>query len=339
MDLVSKNDDKIPPLKNTGLVLIFHHLWSISIIIFVSMSQEERVQTIQSALTDEVFFALGLNRRGFLRRSLGWVFAWPTKIFAKHLVEADQAVAVSGAPAGCRKVLDLLGVQPEVMGLSNIPNDGPTIMLCNHPGAYDSMAIGSQIPRMDLKAIVSLTRLYQSLPHIHPVLIYVEEDTGNQMMVLKSAIAHLQSGGSLLQFGSGLIEPDPATYPLKDEVFKKWSSSLEIFLRKVPETRVVPTVASGVLLARFMHHLLVRLRREAMDQRRLAEFLQIIQQLLLPITVTAKPHISFGKPFMLSDLDGKQNRRIMPEVITRVKTQLTEHLEWISSKADQSVGK
>ena len=318
------------------LVFIFHHFRIKSVIIFVRMSQEELVQSIQSAITDEIFFALGLNRRGFLRRSMGWVFSWPTKIFAKHLAAADEAVAAGGAPAGGQKILDLLGVKPEVLGRSNIPVDGPTILLCNHPGAYDSMAIASQIPRTDLKAIVSLTRLYQNLPHIHPVLLYVGEDTHSQSLVLKGAIAHLKGGGSLLQFSSGLIEPDPATHPLTDEVFKKWSPSLEIFLRKVPETRVVPTITSGVLLPRFMHHLLVRLRRDAMDKRRLAEFLQIIQQLLFPRTVTAKPMISFGKPFMISDLDLVENGRIMPAVITKVKAQLVAHLEWISSEKNQS---
>jgi hypothetical protein len=154
MVLENKNDDKKPYLRIMVLVFIFHHFRIKSVIIFVRMSQEELVQSIQSAITDEIFFALGLNRRGFLRRSMGWVFSWPTKIFAKHLAAADEAVAAGGAPAGGQKILDLLGVKPEVLGRSNIPVDGPTILLCNHPGAYDSMAIASQIPRTDLKAIV-----------------------------------------------------------------------------------------------------------------------------------------------------------------------------------------
>ena len=303
------------------------------------MSQVELVKTIQSTLTDEVFFALGLRRQGLLRKTLGWIFSWPTKIFARYLAAADEAVGVGGAPAGGQKVLDLLGVKPEVLGRSNVPVEGPTILLCNHPGAYDSMAIASQIPRIDLKAIVSLTRLYQTLPNIYPVLFCVPEDARGQMTVIKGAISHLKGGGSLLQFGSGLIEPDPAMHPLTDEIFKKWSPSLEIFLRKVPETRVVPTITSDVLLPRFMHHSLVRLRRDAMDKRRLAEFLQIIQQLLFPRTVKVKPMISFGKPFSLSDLDAEENGRIMPAVITKMKAQLVAHLDWITSSETQQAGK
>jgi len=282
---------------------------------------------------------MGLKPQGFFRRSLGWMFGWPTKIFARHLAEADEAVAEGGAPAGCRKVLDLLSVQPQVMGQWNIPMDGPTIILSNHPGAYDSMAIGSQILRKDLKAVVSLTQLYQRLPNIHKALFFVGDEGADRMVTVRDVVAHLNQGWSLLQFGSGLIEPDPATHPITDEVFDKWSPSLEIFLRKAPDTKVVPTIASGVLLPRFLSHPLVRLRQDAMDKRRLAEFLQIIQQLLFPRSVKAVPLVSFGKPFTLSDLDAKEKGRIMPAVILKVKMQLTAHLEWISSKVDHSAGK
>jgi hypothetical protein len=68
-----------------------------------------------------------------------------------------------------------------------------------------------------------------------------------------------------------------------------------------------------------------------MDQRRLAEFIQVMQQLLFPKTVIAIPHVSFGKPFTLSDLEVREKGRIMPEVIAKVKAQLAAHLEWISS--------
>lgn len=60
---------------------------------------------------------------------------------------------------------------------------------------------------------------------------------------------------------------------------------------------------------------------------RLAEFLQVIQQLLFPKTVKATLHISFGKSFTLLDINANENGRIMPEVITRGKGQLTAHLE------------
>lgn len=297
------------------------------------MKDTALVRQIQSAITDEIFFALGLGRRGFLRRAFGPLFALPTHRFARAMADVDAAVANGGPPAGCKVMLDALGVHAVADGVVNIPKTGPAIILANHPGAYDSMAIGSLIPRTDLNVIVAKTRLYQVLPHIYPHMFYASQDRTENMTALRQATHHLEEGGMLLQFGSGLIEPDPALFPLQESVFERWSRSIEILMRKVPETQIVPTIASNVLLKRFATHPLTRLRREGMDQRRLAEFMQVIQQLLFPKSVDAQPCISFGAPFDLPALEGDgAQRRIMPAVLSRIKDQLSYHIERFEHK-------
>lgn len=297
------------------------------------MTSDAFLKDIQSAITDEIFFALGVGHRGFLRRSLGWLFARPTQVFARFMAAVDEAVGLAGPPAGCQRMLDQLGVEIQTQGSEHIPLQGPAIILSNHPGAYDSMAIGSLVPRSDLKAIVSKTRLYQVLPHVHPNFFYVSQEPAENMLAIRGAVDHLRQGGILLQFGSGLIEPDPAAHVVGDDVFDKWSPSLEILFRKAPDTQVVPTIASGVLLERFLKHPLVRLRRGAMDKRRLAEFLQVIRQLVKPQSVLARPSISFGVPFTLAELvTESDDRRIMPGVIGRMKAHLADHLAWITEE-------
>ena len=291
------------------------------------MTKTASLSAIQSAITDEIFYALGLGRRGVLRRGLGWVFALPTRRFARHMAAVDGAVGEGGPAAGCQVMLDRLGVRVGARGADRIPASGPAVILANHPGAYDSMAIGSLIPRRDLKVLVGKTRFYEALPNIHPHLIGTSPARGDSMLALRAAADHLSEGGVLLQFGSGLIEPDPATDPVGDEVFDRWPPSMEILLRKVPETRVVPAIASGVLLPRFRDHPLVRLRRDAMDKRRLAEFMQVIWQLLFPKSIDARPRISFGQPFRVEDAGG-DTRRVMPLVIAKMKAQLEDHLRW-----------
>ncbi len=294
------------------------------------MPEFASIATVQSAITDEIFFALGFKRRGFLRRSLGWAFALPTRRFSRFMTSVDAAMAEGGSPAGCRVMMELLQVQIDARNVENIPVAGPVMILANHPGAYDSMAIGSLVPRPDLKAIVTGTRLYDSLPNLRPNVFFVSKDPAANMRTLREGIDHLNGGGLLLQFGSGKIEPDPATDPVGDEVFAQWSPSVEIMLRKVPGLRIVPTISSGVLLPRFRNNPLVRLRKGAMNRRRLAEFIQITQQLIVPKSVKARAQISFGKPFELADLEAESDgRRLLPAVIDRVKAQLNEHLKWI----------
>lgn len=226
-------------------------------------------------------------------------------------------------------MLKTLKVQATAEGIENIPKNGPVVILSNHPGAYDSMAIGSCVHRRDFKIIVGETRFYTTLPNIQPLLIMVSLDPAQTMLALQKAVEHLKQGGILLQFGSGLIEPDPAIRTVGDEVFAKWSRSLEIMLRKVPQTRVVPAIVSGVLQERFASHPLTWLRKDAMDKRRLAEFTQVIQQLIWPASIKARPRISFGRPMDLVSLENQAlGKTIMDCVITQMKAELAAHLDW-----------
>jgi hypothetical protein len=301
------------------------------------MTETASISTIQSAITDEIFFAMGAKRRGFLRQSLGWFFALPTHKFAEYMAAVDGAIAEGGSPAGCRVMMDALNVDIQSRGREHIPTSGPTMLLATHPGAYDSMAIGSLVPREDLKVIATGTRLYSVMPNLRPNIFYVNKDKPQENMVtLRNAIDHIRQGGILLQFGSGKIEPDPATDPVGDEVFAKWSPSLEIILRKVPEMVVVPTITSGVLLERFRDSPITRLRKNDVDRRRLGEFFQVLQQLVFPKSVEGRAMISFGKPFQLADLEVvSKGRRVMSAAIERVKETLTDHLEWISGSKDE----
>ena len=277
-----------------------------------------------------------MNRTGFLRKHLGWLFNLPTHRFARMMAEVDRATEHGGLPAGCQTMSNFLNVQTIIKGEENIPINGPAIILSNHPGAYDSIALGACVKRLDLKFIVGETGLYRALPNIQPRLIMVSLDTSQTMLALRQAIAHLQQGGILLQFGSGLIEPDPAIRLVGDEVFDKWSRSLEIMLRKVPETRVVPAIASGVLQERFASHPLTWLRKDAMDKRRLAEFTQVIQQLIWPASIKARPRISYGQAMSLDSLERQPGEKaIMENVIIHMKAELADHLDWIG-KTDQA---
>ena len=292
------------------------------------MLSEPAINQVQSAITDEVFYALGLNRRGSFRHVFGWAFAKPTFRFSKMMVSVDRAVKEGGPQAGCKALLDIMKVKVSASGVENIPTEGPTLILSNHPGAYDSVAIGSLVPRLDLKIIAAITRLYQVLPHIHPVMIYASRDPKLRLTALRQAVAHFMNGGTLLQFSSGNIDPDPALSPITKEDFKIWHRSFELFLKKVPNLIIVPTIASNVLLKNFAEHPLTRIRRKPMDQRRLGEFVQIIRQILNPNSIEAHPFISFGKPLTMQDfVDEETGNGMMETLLLHVKELLTTHLK------------
>jgi hypothetical protein len=200
------------------------------------------------------------------------------------------------------------------------------MVVSNHPGAYDSVAITASISRRDLKILVADTSFYHTLPNISEQLIFAKNDLSSRMLSIRQAIRHLQNGGALLQFGSGTIDPDPAVEAGAEEYLRKWSPSLEIMLRKASETQVVLSIASGVLLQRFANHPLARIRRQPLKRRRMAEFMQVIQQLLKPESVQAQACLSFSSPVSVSALAAESGGGpLLPVLQRRARKLLAEH--------------
>jgi len=291
------------------------------------MTSRQQITRMRERITDEIFFALGLRKIGILRRLFGWIFYLPTSRFARIFATADEEVNRFGLSAGCRSVIKDLAVRLQVRGVEHIPVEGPLLVISNHPGAYDSAAIGSCVRRSDLKIIVYETGFYRVLPHIKQWLIYATEDPSGRMLALRNAIRHLEKGGSILQFGSGTIDPDPDILPGAEAALDTWSPSIEIMLRKVPETQVVLDIASGVLLRQFAYHPFTRIHHHPINQRRLAEFMQVIQQLVLPRTVKANARLSFATAASTTELAAESNsNRLFPAILERAHRLLAEHL-------------
>ena len=99
------------------------------------------------------------------------------------------------------------------MGKERIPEEGPLIVASNHPGAYDSIAIISNLPRQDLKVIVSDVPFLRSLPAVSQRLIFTPSGPYSRMAALRGLLRHVQEGGAALIFPSGLVDPDPAFMP------------------------------------------------------------------------------------------------------------------------------
>jgi len=90
-----------------------------------------------------------------------------------------------------------------VWGQSNVPKEGPLLIISNHPGTYDSIAISAALPRNDLKIIAGGYPFLRQLPAASQHLIFVSSDIQERMTSLRNAIRHLQQGSSLLIFPSG----------------------------------------------------------------------------------------------------------------------------------------
>jgi len=205
-----------------------------------------------------------------------------TRNFSRLMVEFDRMVGMQGSLAAARWLLPHFARTYQAAGQEIIPPDGPLLVVSNHPAAFDSILISAFIDRPDYKVIVGDVPPYHYLPNLceHAIFSPPDKETLGRALTVRNAIHHLASGGSLLIFPRGGIEPDPDLMPDPDREFHRWSHSLDIFLKHVPNTQVLVSIVSGVIARAAMSHPLTRLRRNLPDRQRLAFMLQFIRQLL-----------------------------------------------------------
>jgi hypothetical protein len=284
-------------------------------------------ETLLAALMGDVYTIAGVARMRALRRLVAWGLRKPLLRFCQAMAETDRVVAAEGFPMGARWLAtNWFARDIHVRGQENIPPDAPLVVVSNHPGGIDSPSLSAALGRKDLKIIASNAPLLKRLPNISQHLIFIADDTATRMTVIRETIRHLETGGALLLFPTGLIDPDPGWMPGAQEALRGWSGSVEIFLRKVPEARLLPAVASDVLHPAVFRHPLALLHRERWKRQRMAELLQFVEQLLRPNRLRLEPRVSFGPPRTLAELEAAGSTRLREAITAIERSLIAEHI-------------
>jgi hypothetical protein len=267
------------------------------------------VRELTRNVSTELLVAAGLPRTGF-RQTLLKPLVWPpAHFFSRLAAEFDQRVAESGFTEAVRWGLTRGVDGIRAFGTEHIPRSGPVVVASNHPGSYDGLVVASALARDDLRIVATnvpfLRAMYATAPHF----IYTSRDTHERMSVVRESIRHLKEGGALLIFARGKVEPDPAVLPGAEKELQDWSPSLSLFMRQVPETKLLVSIVSGVLSPSCLDHPLTRLRNELRYKQVLAEIVQISQQILLGRTFGLTPSVRFAAPLTATELGGVRDAK------------------------------
>jgi hypothetical protein len=291
---------------------------------------DAEIRKLSNAIIGEIFLALGFSKTGTAYRRFGWAFRKAADRLSSISVTADRLIAAEGFASASAWMLTNWCNRVICHGAETIPEKGPVLVISNHAGSYDTFVIASQTGRKDLKLISSDVPFLKSLPNAKSHLIFLSDKTQDRMVAARAGIRTLKEGGALLLFGTGLIDPDPEVYQDAEAWIEKWLPSTDLFLRTVPETQVVLSIVSGVVAKHWARHPITWIKRIDWQKRRLAEFSQVIQQLLFPGSLFLKPNISFSKPITVDELQRDSlGERLLPEVIRRAKILLAEHMDWV----------
>jgi len=288
--------------------------------------KEALITELRGYITDEIFAAFNFPLDGWQRRILWPLFWLPAHLFASLAAGVDENTAKMGIPEAARRLLPRFVKDIKVCGTENIPLEGPLVIASNHPGAYDSVAILSSLPRNDLKIVVSDVPFLRNLPALGQHMIYTISGAHGRMTALRSMIRQVQEGGAVLIFPSGLVDPDPAVSNQAYQKLGAWSPSLELVMRKVPEVKILVTIVSGVLSPACLRNPLTRLPKLDWQKQKLAEFLQVMQQLVFARSFGLIPKISFAQPFTAKELlDNGDSTDILQLIIEQARQLLAVH--------------
>ncbi len=260
----------------------------------------DQLATLTHINIDEFLAALGLAELPTTHpghRLLAWAVRRPAQHFARRILAYDNLVGAAGLQAGGTWALHNCIRRLEVQGLAHIPRQGALLVVANHPGLYDALALFASLPRDDLRIVAAERPFLQALPHTARYLFYVQQTT-SQLGLVRQVAQHLRRQGSLLLFPGGKIEPDPALLPDAAATLDAWSESVDLFARLVPDLTIVPALVSGVLSPAALRHPLTRIRRAEVDRRWLGATLQFIRS--ADVTV----RVSFGPPIAVRKLHG-----------------------------------
>jgi len=258
--------------------------------------EQELVQlaTLRQSILDDIFKDFAHPRRKWVRSLLEPLVYLSANRFAGMAANLDNTVSQYGLRQALCEFMASFVREVKIEGSEHIPLEGPLLIVSNHPGAIDGVAIGASLPRDDLNVMATGFPLLRRLPSASQRLIYIDPHAPINIAGVRSTINQLQSGGSVLIFPSGRVEPRDALH--------NWSPSIELFLRKVPETQVIVTIVSGVLAPIFLHNPLIRLWSSVRDPLAIAEVTQIVVQMILKKRFRMTPRISFDLPHTVEEL-------------------------------------
>ena len=282
------------------------------------------IQALTEALVSEILLAFGLGRAAH-SRILRRIAQIPAERFTRLIDQFDQRICREGLPAAARWITARFIRSVRVRGRYNLPSHGPLLVASNHPGAMDSVSMLGAFPRDDTRIFVSGSPFFKSIPSSSEHCIFVENPTNvdERRRAIHLGIEHLRQGGSLLIFPTGRVDPEPAFSSGSLETMGQWSPSLEILLRKVPQTRLVMAVASDVLMHKYAAHPLTHLQPPGWKRQRVGEYLQVIQLLLSRQILALDTLVSIGVPVGVDYFEGQ---RWMGEIIYRAQALYTEHM-------------
>ena len=279
------------------------------------LAKPSRLDLLTRINLEDMFDSFGWRRSTFVRSAAGALFRGPARQFARQVLDFDDQVSRCGLQEGARHTLPAFLKNLHIEGQAQIPTSGPLLILANHPGMADTLALFTALPRPDLYIIANDRPFLRALSAVSNQLIFVPEQPQSRVQVVRSMVSQLRRGAAVLTFPAGQIEPDPAVIPGAVESLETWSESIAIPIRLVSDLTIVIAVVSGVLAPQATYHPLTRLRRLQKDRERMGAAVQLLVNTLFPNAWPVCAEIFFSPPLSAENFASLHDPRAITQAV------------------------
>lgn len=279
-------------------------------------------KAIRELAFDEIRHLLHLRANSLWNRIMEWSIWKQAHRFSRMISRLDHAVGEYGLQEGARRCMG--GFFPEITThvQQELPREGPLLIVSNHPGAADVLALAAALPRKDIKFVAQDRPLIRAVSNVSEHVIYLNSPDQVRANSILEMISFLKEGGALLLFPRGIWEPDPAVMDGARAQLSSWSRSIGHFLSRVPETRLAPVFVSGVISRQAARSALVKLGKSWYQRSQVMSVLSLIGQFSAFKDWLVSPDVHVGESWCA----GRTVPSLQPELLTQEAISSVNHL-------------
>jgi 1-acyl-sn-glycerol-3-phosphate acyltransferase len=206
-------------------------------------------------------------------------------LLAKRFVDFDSAIGERGAVGGAQWIVARATGGVVAEGSEHVPAAGGTLVVANHPGLADAVALLATMGRDDAWIVAADYPFLRAMRRASRRFLFVDD----RCAAVRHIVRRLRAGEAILLFPAGGLEPDPANAPGDARAsLASWSRSIELIARLAPQSTIVPAVVSGAVSRAAFAHPLARRRGPTKERQRLASLLQLAFPALQRDTVSVR---------------------------------------------------
>jgi 1-acyl-sn-glycerol-3-phosphate acyltransferase len=212
---------------------------------------------------------------------------------AGRFVTYDRALGEAGMRHGSARIVEDATGGLALEGRDDVPTRGPLLVVANHPGLADAVALLAALGREDAWIVTANYPFLRAMCLASRRFLFVSDDRSNRLSAVRSIVSRLRAGETVIIFPAGGLELDPAlSREAAMDSLASWSHSIELLARLADGTLVVPAAISGVVSRPAFDNPLAKRRSPIKERQRMATLLQ----LAIPAYRANRVSVKFGQP-------------------------------------------